>query len=98
MRALQRLTPFQQLAALTATAYFIAMFGLVGSLSAPSPAGWLGRAGSITVIAGVILNCRGLHDFAAAGRPGDLPLITRLLLVLGIAGILLGFMLGTIGF
>lgn len=98
MRALKRLTTFQQMAALAAAAYFIAMFGVLGRLSATTPAGWVGRAGSITVVAGVILNCRGIADFAAAGHPDDLPRITRILLLLGVAGILLGFALGTIGF
>src|SRR5688572_19081253 len=98
MRTLKRLTPFQQLAALAAAMWFIAMFGLAGSLSAPTPAGWVGRAGSITIVAAVILNCRGFDDFAAAGRPDELPRITRVLLALGIVEIVAGFALGTIGF
>lgn len=84
--------------AAVALVYAIAMFGLYSSsVDARTPASWIGRVGSIAVIAGVLLHRSRFAIFGDARRERDFPLLTRLLILAGIGAIVAGFALGTIG-
>ena len=89
---------WQRIAVLAAIAWFIAMFAIAGSMSTRSPAAWMGRMGSIIVIAGVVLNHRAFAAITGQARDEGLPPLTRILIAAGIVAILFGFVLGIVGF
>ena len=84
--------------AAVALVYAIAMFAAYGSnIDSRSPATWIGRIGSIAVIAGVLLHRRRFAILGDKRRERDYPLLTRLLILAGISAIVAGFALSTIG-
>ena len=89
---------FQRAAVLAAIIWFVAMFAILDSLSAHSPAAWAARMGSIAVIAGVVLNHRAFAAITGHASDQSLPPVTKILIALGITAILAGFVLGTIGY
>ena len=98
MSAPQQLIGWQRIAVLTAIGLFSAMFAIAGSMSARSPAAWVGRIGSIIVIAGVVLNHRAFAAIIGRAPDEGLPPLTCILIVVGITAIIGGFVLGTVGF
>ena len=83
--------------AAVALVYAIAMFALYGSINSRTPASWIGRAGSLAVITGVLVHRSPFAVFGDVGGQRDFPFLTRLLILSGIGAIVAGFSLGILG-
>ena len=83
--------------AAAALVYAITLFGFYGGAASHTSASWIGRLGSVSVLAGVMMD-QSRFTFIRCDQPdARFPLLARLLMLAGMAAIVAGFAMSTVG-
>ena len=83
--------------AAAALVYAITLFGFYGGAASHTSASWIGRLGSIGVLAGVLMHRRRFTFLRCDQSDARFPLLARLLMLAGMAAIVAGFAMSTVG-